>query len=150
LRGISDRIRVRSIVGRFLEHSRIFYFENGGDGEIYLGSADWMPRNLYERVEVVFPVLNAMLRQRVLHEILEVYLADRVKARFLLPDGSYVHAWELKGRRRRATETSNVLGAGEMTGMNAQEFLMGLAEGRQIATKAGRQRAAKGAQRVRG
>ena len=56
LRGVSSRIRVRSIVGRFLEHSRIFYFENGGNPEVYLGSADWMPRNLYERVEVLFRV----------------------------------------------------------------------------------------------
>ena len=59
LRGISSRIRVRSIVGRFLEHSRIFYFENGGKPEVYLGSADWMPRNLYERVEVLFPLTRS-------------------------------------------------------------------------------------------
>src|SRR5208337_4367424 len=65
LRGISSRIRVRSIVGRFLEHSRIFYFENGGKHEIYLGSADWMPRNLYERVEVLFPLKDEHLRQRI-------------------------------------------------------------------------------------
>ena len=58
IRGISDRIRVRSIVGRFLEHSRIYYFENGGEPEVYLGSADWMPRNLHERVEVLFPLKN--------------------------------------------------------------------------------------------
>ena len=70
IRGISDRIRVRSIVGRFLEHSRIYYFRNGGDEEIYLGSADWMPRNLHERVEVVFPVRDPLLRDRVKNEIL--------------------------------------------------------------------------------
>jgi polyphosphate kinase len=74
LRGISSRIRVRSIVGRFLEHSRIFYFENRGNPEIYLGSADWMPRNLYERVEVLFPVKDAALRTRVATEILGAYL----------------------------------------------------------------------------
>src|SRR5437868_10161229 len=65
VRGISDHIRVRSVVGRFLEHSRIFYFANGGEEEVYLGSADWMPRNLYDRVEVMFPLKDAMLRDRV-------------------------------------------------------------------------------------
>src|SRR5208283_1312088 len=78
LRGISSRIRVRSIVGRFLEHSRIFYFENGGKHEIYLGSADWMPRNLYERVEVLFPLKDEHLRQRICDEILPAYLADNL------------------------------------------------------------------------
>ena len=100
VRGVSDRIRVRSIVGRFLEHSRIFYFANGGEEEIYLGSADWMPRNLYERVEVTFPVKDPMLRQRIRSEILEAYLRDTAKARLLRADGSYVAA-EAAGRRRR-------------------------------------------------
>src|SRR5207245_480547 len=68
VRGVSDRIRVSSIVGRFLEHTRIFYFANGGQDSIYLSSADWMPRNLYERVEVMFPVKDAMLRDRIPHE----------------------------------------------------------------------------------
>ncbi|MBV9574210.1 MAG: polyphosphate kinase 1, partial [Acidobacteriales bacterium] len=90
VRGVSDRIRVRSIVGRFLEHSRIYYFENGGDEEVYLASADWMPRNLYERVEVMFPLKDSLLRDRARHEILDSYLADQVKARRLLKDGSYV------------------------------------------------------------
>lgn len=89
LRGISSRIRVRSIVGRFLEHSRIYYFENGGAPEVYLGSADWMPRNLYERVEVVFPVKDELLRQRLVEEILPSYLADTRKARVLGPSGLY-------------------------------------------------------------
>ena len=80
VRGVSDRIRVRSIVGRFLEHSRIFHFANGGEEEIYLSSADWMPRNLYERVEVMFPLKDAMVRERVHQEILDAYLADNVKA----------------------------------------------------------------------
>jgi len=92
LRGISSRIRVRSIVGRFLEHSRIFYFENGGKSEIYLGSADWMPRNLYERVEVLFPLKDELLRQRICNEILPAYLADNSKARVLGPDGKYTYA----------------------------------------------------------
>ena len=89
LRGVSNRIRVRSIVGRFLEHSRIFYFENGGEPDIYLGSADWMPRNLYERVEVLFPVKDENLRQRICKEILPAYLADNRKARLLSSDGVY-------------------------------------------------------------
>ena len=90
IRGISDRIRVRSIVGRFLEHSRIYYFQNSGEEEIYLGSADWMPRNLYERVEVVFPLRDPLLRDRVKNEILAAYLADNVKARILQRGGRYV------------------------------------------------------------
>jgi polyphosphate kinase len=92
LRGVSSRIRVRSIVGHFLEHSRIFYFENGGNPDIYLGSADWMPRNLYERVEVLFPVKDAAIRERVSGEILGAYLSDTRKARFLRSNGTYVRA----------------------------------------------------------
>jgi polyphosphate kinase len=92
VRGLSDRIRVRSIVGRFLEHSRIFYFENGGDPDIYLSSADWMPRNLYERVEVMFPLKDGAMRQRVYQEILLNYLRDTAKARVLGKDGKYVCA----------------------------------------------------------
>jgi polyphosphate kinase len=89
VRGLSSRVRVRSIVGRFLEHSRIFFFENGGKPEVYLGSADWMPRNLYERVEVVFPVKDSHLCERVCSEILSSYLADTRKARLLGSDGRY-------------------------------------------------------------
>jgi polyphosphate kinase len=76
-------------VGRFLEHSRILYFENGGNPEVYLGSADWMPRNLYERVEVLFPLKDAQLRERLVSEILPAYLGDTRKARFLGSDGTY-------------------------------------------------------------
>src|SRR5438270_242289 len=85
--GVSDRIRVRSVVGRFLEHSRIFSFANGGEEEIYMGSADWMPRNLYDRVEVIGPMRDPLLQQPVGQEILETYLADNVKARILQKDG---------------------------------------------------------------
>lgn len=88
--GVSDNIRVRSIVGRFLEHSRAWYFCNGGDEEVYLGSADLMARNLDERVEVMVPLEDAGLKRRVRREILDVYLADNVKARELLADGRYV------------------------------------------------------------
>lgn len=90
--GLSERIRVRSIVGRFLEHSRIFSFANGGEPEVFCGSADWMPRNLYERCEVVFPVLQQDLSQRLRDEILGTYLKDDVKARLLQADGSYLRA----------------------------------------------------------
>src|SRR2546426_11482674 len=75
VRGVSDRIKVRSIVGRFLEHSRIFYFANGGEEEIYAGSADWMPRNLYERGEGQFPVLDPMHLHRLRNEVLAADLA---------------------------------------------------------------------------
>ncbi len=122
IRGISDRIRVRSIVGRFLEHSRIFYFENGGDPEVYLGSADWMPRNLHERVEVLFPLKNPLLRDRVTHEILAAYLADNVKARFLQSDGRYLRSWQSpKGRSKQPPRGA--------AAFSAQDFLIGVAEG---------------------
>lgn len=86
--GLSDHIRVRSIVGNFLEHSRIFYFENDGCPEYYMGSADWMPRNLERRVEIVFPVEDKRLQKRVMH-ILQTELDDNVKAYYLQPDNSY-------------------------------------------------------------
>ncbi len=86
--GVSENIHVRSIVGNFLEHSRIFYFENAGESEIYMGSADWMPRNLDRRVEIVFPVIDEELQKKALH-VLEVELEDTVKARVLLADGNY-------------------------------------------------------------
>jgi polyphosphate kinase len=121
VRGVSDHIEVRSIVGRFLEHSRILYFANGGEEEIYLGSTDWMPRNLYERVEVIFPVKNPLLRERIRHEILEGYLADNLKSRLLQKDGSYIRPWQLQGKRKAPT------GEGAF---NAQEYLIGLAEGK--------------------
>jgi polyphosphate kinase len=87
--GVSDNIRVASIVGRFLEHSRIYYFRNGGHEEVYLGSADLMPRNINRRVEALFPVEDEGLLRRIRDEILEIYLADNVKARLMQPDGSY-------------------------------------------------------------
>jgi polyphosphate kinase len=90
--GVSDNIRVVSIVGRFLEHSRIFYFGHGGQPKVYLGSADWMPRNLFRRVEVVFPVLDPALRKRLTDVIIPAYLNDCVKARVLGPDGVYARA----------------------------------------------------------
>jgi len=111
VKGLSERIRVRSIVGRFLEHSRIFSFANGGKNEIYCGSADWMPRNLVERCEVVFPVTQPELIKRLREEILAAYLADNTKARLLQPDGEYVRAPRM--------------GAA----FSAQDYLMRIAEG---------------------
>jgi polyphosphate kinase len=121
VRGVSHNIRVRSIVGRFLEHSRIFYFGNGGEEEIYLGSPDWMPRNLYDRVEVIFPVYDTLLRERIKIEILGSLLMDNVKARFLEKDGSYIHAWRAQGKRKPPTGDA---------AFNAQEFMTALAEGK--------------------
>jgi polyphosphate kinase len=111
VKGLSEHIRVRSIVGRFLEHSRIFSFANGGQEEIFCGSADWMPRNLYERCEVLFPVTQPDLHKRLREEILAAYLADNTKARLLQPDGEYVRA-PLVG-----------------TPFSVQEYLMRVSEG---------------------
>jgi polyphosphate kinase len=113
--GLSERIRVRSIVGRFLEHSRIFHFANGGNDEIYVGSADWMPRNLFERCEVVFPVRDTAVRARIHDEILPSYLADTIKARLQQPDGTYVRAGKLLK---------------DAPAFSSQDFLMKLAEGK--------------------
>jgi len=115
VKGLSERIRVRSIVGRFLEHSRIFHFDNGGNDEIYLGSADWMPRNLFERCEVVFPVRDPAAKARIHDEILPAYLADTVKARLQQPDGTYIRA-------------SKILK--DAPAFASQSFLMQLAEGK--------------------
>ncbi len=87
--GVSENIEVRSLVGRFLEHSRIFRFENGGDPKTYLGSADWMPRNLFRRVEIVFPIVSPGMKDHV-DEILDWFWRDNVKAKVMLPDGTYV------------------------------------------------------------
>jgi polyphosphate kinase len=113
VRGLSSRIKVRSIVGRFLEHSRIYYFENGGKPELFLGSADWMPRNLYERVEAMFPLKDPKLCARVCDEILSSYLADTRKARILSSDGTY--------SRPRSVRNGH--------GFSAQEHFMQLASG---------------------
>jgi polyphosphate kinase len=90
--GLSENIRVISIVGRFLEHSRIYYFRNGGQEEIYAGSADLMPRNLNQRVEVLFPVQDPPLIRHLRDEVLTTYLSDNIKARIMMPDGTYHRA----------------------------------------------------------
>ena len=116
LDGISENIRVYSIIGRFLEHSRVFYFANGGDEEVWLGSADWMNRNLRARVEVVFPILDQGLKRRVYRELLAFALADRVKSRQMRPDGTYI-------RRQPECDTP---------GHSMQELLMRTALGEEI------------------
>lgn len=88
--GVSENIRVTSIVDRFLEHSRIYYFANGGKPEMYMGSSDMMPRNLLARVEVLFPVLDKDIMVHIRDDILKIHLGDNVKARVLQPDGSYI------------------------------------------------------------
>jgi polyphosphate kinase len=119
LRGLSGRIRVRSIIGRFLEHSRIFVFGNGGKSEVYLGSADWMQRNIYERVEVMFHIKDPALREKILTEVVTPYLADTQKSRFLLPTGEYVRTHEA----RKLNQSRNG------TRFNVQEFFLTAAEG---------------------
>ena len=121
IRGISSRIRVRSVIGRFLEHSRMFVFGNGGKTEVYLGSADWMHRNIYERVEVMYHLRDPELCNQIFSEVLEPYLADTAKARFLLSDGRYV----------RAREASRLLHVRNGYDFNVQEFLIAFAEGRE-------------------
>jgi polyphosphate kinase len=92
VKGLSENIRVRSIVGRFLEHSRVYWFANGGNAEIWCASADWMERNLLRRIEVCFPILDIELARRVYDETLETYLADNTQAWLLQADGRYVRA----------------------------------------------------------
>jgi polyphosphate kinase len=86
---LSENIRVRSIVGRFLEHSRVFYFANGGDEEIYIGSADWMSRNLKHRIEVVTPIADESAKTYLKDVLLNAYLRDNIRARELDSDGTY-------------------------------------------------------------
>ena len=106
--GLSDNIRVVSIVGRFLEHSRIYYFQNGGKEEIYFGSADLMSRNIDRRVEILAPIQDSKLVQRVRDQVLLAYLEDNIKSRTMLPDGSY--------KRMKLTKSSRA--------KNSQEWLL--------------------------
>lgn len=112
IKGLSENIRVISIVGRFLEHSRIYYFHNGGDETVYMGSADVMPRNLNERVEVLFPIEDQKMIRHVHDDILAQYLRDNVKARLMLPDGTY---------RRLSTDGSEPVNVQELFIQNRGE-----------------------------
>lgn len=102
VKNLSENITVRSVVDRFLEHSRIFYFENACQAEIVVTSADWMPRNFFRRIEVLFPIEDGNLRERILSEILGITLADNVQARLLQPDGTYKAPLAKRGTARRS------------------------------------------------
>ena len=118
--GLTDNIRVRSIIGRFLEHSRVFYFRSGHDEIVYLSSADWMNRNMLRRVELAWPVEDAVLRQRIIDECLVAYLQDDLDAWVMDANGHYTRAQPSKSKRpsARAKQTSQAHGA--------QAALMGL------------------------
>jgi polyphosphate kinase len=120
VRALSSRIRVRSVIGRFLEHSRVFVFANAGKPEVYLGSADWMQRNIYERVEVMFHLRDAALCERIVSSVLAPYLADKAKTRLLQASGEYLRAHAL-GRSNGSRNGFH---------FNAQQFLIDYAEGK--------------------
>jgi polyphosphate kinase len=106
--GVSENIEVYSVVGRFLEHSRVYYFLNGGSEEVYMGSADLMPRNIDHRVEVIAPIEDRKIVRHICDEVLAVYLADTAKTRQMLPTGSYVRKKPVEGKKT----------------LNAQEWLL--------------------------
>lgn len=108
---LSENIRVVSIVGRFLEHSRVYYFRNNGDEEIYSGSADLMERNLDRRVETIYPILDPSIKRRIKIEILDLGLCDNVKARVMQPDGTYVFVSRGQGEQEINSQLK-LLGAG--------------------------------------
>jgi polyphosphate kinase len=105
VKGLSENITVRSVVDRFLEHSRIFYFENACQPQVFISSADWLPRNFYRRIELAFPIEDGVIRERIISEILAVSLADTHKSRFLTSNGSYRPAKPLNGGKPRRSQT---------------------------------------------
>jgi polyphosphate kinase len=121
--GVTDNIRVRSIIGRFLEHSRVFYFRSGNDESLYLSSADWMNRNMLRRVELAWPVDDPALRQRVIDECLVAYLHDTVDAWSLNANGEYTRVQVSKPKR---TSTKAVQAAAPVPAQGAQAALMAL------------------------
>ena len=112
VKGVSENITVRSIVDRFLEHSRIYYFENACQPEVFISSADWMPRNFFRRIELAIPVEDGVLRERLISEVLAISLADNSKARFL-QRGRVVSARGSCRRRQAQPQPVRVHGAGE-------------------------------------
>jgi polyphosphate kinase len=104
VKGLSENITVRSIVDRFLEHPRVFYFENACQPEVFISSADWLPRNMFRRIELAIPILDGLLRERIISEILAVPLADNVKARFLEKDGAYLRVQRREEDRPRRSQ----------------------------------------------
>src|SRR4051812_2512576 len=115
VKGLSENITVRSVIDRFLEHSRIYYFENACQPEVYIGSADWLPRNLFRRIEVVFPIEDGVLRERVINEILATTLADNSRTRILSHDGTY-QLIEKQGKPRRSQFEFIALATGQENG----------------------------------
>jgi polyphosphate kinase len=115
IEGLSENIKVRSIVGRFLEHHRVFYFRADGEETVYLSSADWMDRNFFRRIELGFPVLDKKLKARVIREGLQAYLADNVQAWEMEPDGTYTRKQPGKTRHSAQEELLEAL-AGESGG----------------------------------
>ena len=130
VKGVSDNITVRSIIGRFLEHTRVYYFENGGDPLVYLASADWMERNFFHRIEIGFPIEDKRLRDRVIEESLWNYLADNTQAWLLQSDGTYRQVSAGHARRRAAQEI--------LLGQFANKLE---SDGEEAATENGRRRA---------
>ena len=114
LAGLSENITVRSTVGRFLEHSRIFYFKNGGKDDVFLSSADWMDRNFFRRVELAFPILDGALKKQVINEGLKVHLRDNALAWSMKSDGSYTIR-RAKGEKRRASQELLLKARDELT-----------------------------------
>jgi polyphosphate kinase len=104
IKGVSENISVRSVVDRFLEHSRVYYFENACQPQVFIASADWLPRNFYRRIETAFPIEDGVLRERVIREVLEISLADNVKARLLQSDGSYERAKPARKEKARRSQ----------------------------------------------
>src|SRR5262249_14424694 len=104
VKGLSENISVRSIVDRFLEHSRVYYFENACQPEVFLSSADWLPRNFFRRIELAIPIEDGVLRERLIHEVLGPVLADNARARLLESDGSYGPAARAGNQRVRRSQ----------------------------------------------
>ena len=114
VKGLSDNIRVRSIVGRFLEHTRVFYFRTGEDEEMYLSSADWMTRNIHRRVETMFPVLDEEIQKRIMREAFEVYFEDNCQSWQMEPDGTYTKTAIGRGHKRFAAQEALMAMHGEI------------------------------------
>jgi len=133
--GVSDNIRVISILDRFLEHSRLYYFHNGGDPEIYSGSADFMERNFIKRSDIVYPIENNALKSRIMDEILGTYLADNVKARVMQPDGSYTRR-KLKDGEEPVRSQSALIAIARTGGVKSPPY-------DEIVKKIGRKKASK-------
>jgi polyphosphate kinase len=120
VQGLSDNIAVRSIVDRFLEHPRIYYFENACRPQVFLSSADWLPRNMFRRIELAFPLEDGVLRERIIREILALPLADNTKARFLEHDGSYRRSRPASGEKPRRSQIEFIELAADGAGRKAR------------------------------